>query len=257
MRIHLFSSSALLVLTFLIVAATVQADGNEQPRRSVRHKFSRLPAVKALPSKAKTTSTVTTPQPPKLLRGGSIVPAPSTMIRPIQTFLTALGEVKSHLAAAAVARSSSLLACYPIDTVKVSEAKLRKGLLSLFGVPRRHNILFYFCLCVIDSHSDVNTQPLRRSGSIWRYWLLLVWTNPLRRSDLWVLRTVQKDPVESFSQNENIFSLCYCSGIGGRHWQWVALPRRSCQTQATSQDFQIDRSSSVTHMESRRSTRLL
>lgn len=50
-----------------------------------------------------------------------------TLMGPIHAFLTALGELKSHLAAAAVARSSSLLACYPIDTVKVRNCMAKFG----------------------------------------------------------------------------------------------------------------------------------
>jgi hypothetical protein len=54
----------------------------------------------------------------KPLRGGSgAVPTATAPLH--QALFMALSEVKSHLAAAAVARSSSLLACYPIDTVKV------------------------------------------------------------------------------------------------------------------------------------------
>jgi hypothetical protein len=38
---------------------------------------------------------------------------------PFQAFVATISEAKSQLTAAAIARSSSLLACYPIDTVKV------------------------------------------------------------------------------------------------------------------------------------------
>jgi hypothetical protein len=51
-----------------------------------------------------------------LPRGGAIQPtAPNN---PLQTFLTTISSARSHLAAAACARATSIFAMYPVDTVK-------------------------------------------------------------------------------------------------------------------------------------------
>jgi hypothetical protein len=53
---------------------------------------------------------------PQVLRGGSKV---ATEAGPLKVFIQTIKEARRHLVAAAVARSVSIFAMYPVDTIKV------------------------------------------------------------------------------------------------------------------------------------------
>ncbi|KAG7363019.1 mitochondrial carrier protein [Nitzschia inconspicua] len=110
------SLAQLNLFKILLFGALVSCAQGDQQQKKLQFRFlspTKTSPIKVIPSipATKKDSKHATAHP---LRGGNVVP----MIGPIQSFLSALGEVKSHLAAAAVARGSSFLACYPIDTIK-------------------------------------------------------------------------------------------------------------------------------------------
>jgi hypothetical protein len=52
-------------------------------------------------------------------RGPNTAPRSGGTSSPFQTFLSTIRESRKHLAAAAVARSVSIIGMYPVDTIKV------------------------------------------------------------------------------------------------------------------------------------------